>query len=55
MGQGIETALDVFNFEPIPPENVDAEFRCEPKILNKDVQRVAPVWAIPLSIKISLA
>ncbi|WP_340679908.1 class I mannose-6-phosphate isomerase [Paraglaciecola sp.] len=38
MGRGIETALDVFNFAPVPPENVDAEFRCQPKILANDGQ-----------------
>lgn len=36
MGRDIETALDVFNFEPIPPEKVDAEFRCQPKVLAED-------------------
>ncbi|WP_339721325.1 class I mannose-6-phosphate isomerase [uncultured Paraglaciecola sp.] len=36
MGRDIETALDVFNFDPIPPEEIDAEFRCEPKILTND-------------------
>ncbi|NHN37750.1 mannose-6-phosphate isomerase [Pseudomaricurvus alcaniphilus] len=36
MGRDIETALDVFNFDPIPPEKVDAEFRCQPKILLDD-------------------
>lgn len=36
MGKGIETALDVFNFEPVPPEKIDAEFRCSPKVLIKD-------------------
>ena len=34
MNQGIETALDVFDFSPVPPEQVDAEFRCHPKVLN---------------------
>ena len=36
MGRDIETALDVFNFEPVPPEKVDEEFRCEPKVLTSD-------------------
>lgn len=36
MGRDIDTALDVFNFEPIPPEKVDQEFRCEPKLLTSD-------------------
>lgn len=36
MGRDIETALDVFNFDPVPPEKVDAEFRCEPKVLISD-------------------
>lgn len=34
MGKDIETALDVFNFEPVPMEKVDSEFRCQPKILT---------------------
>ncbi|MGY0645557.1 MAG: class I mannose-6-phosphate isomerase [Paraglaciecola chathamensis] len=38
MNQGIETALDVFDFSPVPPEQVDAEFRCHPKVLNTDAQ-----------------
>ncbi|NNC77512.1 MAG: class I mannose-6-phosphate isomerase [Woeseiaceae bacterium] len=36
MGRDIETALDVFNFDPVPPENVDAEFRCQPTLLSTD-------------------
>jgi len=36
MDRGIETALDVFNFDPIPPEKVDAEFRCEPTVISTD-------------------
>ncbi len=36
MGRDIETALDVFNFEPVPPEKVDAEFRCAAKHLGSD-------------------
>ena len=36
MGSDIETALDVFNFEPVPPEKVDEEFRCDPKVLTSD-------------------
>lgn len=36
MGRDIETALDVFNFDPVPPEKVDAEFRCEPKVIFTD-------------------
>lgn len=38
MGRGIETALDVFNFDPVPPEQVDAEFRCHPINLDTDEQ-----------------
>lgn len=38
MGRGIETALDVFDFSPIVPEKVDAEFRCQPTVLNSDEQ-----------------
>ena len=38
MGRDIETALDVFNFEPVPPERVDEEFRCAPSILTRDEQ-----------------
>ena len=36
MGRDIETALDVFNFDPVPTEKVDAEFRCTPKVLSTD-------------------
>lgn len=36
MGRDIETALDVFNFEPVAPENIDEEFRCEPAVLSSD-------------------
>lgn len=36
MGRDIETALDVFNYEPVPVENIDAEFRCQPKVLSDD-------------------
>ena len=36
MGRDIETALDVFNFDPVSPEKVDAEFRCNPKVLTTD-------------------
>lgn len=36
MGRDIETALDVFNFEPVPFAKVDAEFRCQPKVLTTD-------------------
>jgi mannose-6-phosphate isomerase len=36
MDRGIETALDVFNFDPVPPTQIDAEFRCIPTILNQD-------------------
>jgi len=38
MGKDIETALDVFNFDPVPPETVDAEFRCAPKVMSTDNQ-----------------
>ncbi|MBU3004430.1 class I mannose-6-phosphate isomerase [Paraglaciecola arctica] len=36
MGRDIETALDVFNYDPILPEDIDAEFRCLPKTLATD-------------------
>lgn len=36
MDEGIETALDVFNFDPVPPEKIDAEFRCQPKVIFTD-------------------
>tara|TARA_R110000744_G_scaffold22171_7_gene57061 strand:- start:2338 stop:3414 length:1077 start_codon:yes stop_codon:yes gene_type:complete len=36
MGRDIETALDVFNFDPVPIEKVDEEFRCIPKVLSLD-------------------
>ncbi|WP_158972268.1 class I mannose-6-phosphate isomerase [Paraglaciecola sp. L3A3] len=36
MGKGIETALDVFNYEPVPPNEVDKEFRCQPSVLMTD-------------------
>ena len=36
MGKDIETALDVFNFDPVPPEKIDEEFRCSPKVLLRD-------------------
>lgn len=38
MGRDIETALDVFNFDPVPPEAIDREFRCQPKVLTRDAQ-----------------
>tara|TARA_B110000902_G_C14275889_1_gene574913 strand:- start:1966 stop:3042 length:1077 start_codon:yes stop_codon:yes gene_type:complete len=38
MGKGIETALDVFNYEPVPPEKIDAEFRCQSRELTTDKQ-----------------
>jgi mannose-6-phosphate isomerase len=38
MGKDIETALDVFNFDPVPPEQVDAEFRCDPIVISTDEQ-----------------
>jgi mannose-6-phosphate isomerase len=34
MGQDIETALDVFNFEPVVDDAIDATFRCEPRLLE---------------------
>jgi mannose-6-phosphate isomerase len=34
MDKGIETALDVFNFDPVPPEDIDKEFRCLPTIIE---------------------
>jgi mannose-6-phosphate isomerase len=36
MGKDIETALDVFNYEPVPPEKIDTEFRCQPRVLTTD-------------------
>lgn len=36
MDKGIETALDVFNFDPVPPEHIDSEFRCLPTVLVND-------------------
>lgn len=36
MGRDIETALDVFNFDPVPPEQVDEEFRCAATVLTRD-------------------
>jgi mannose-6-phosphate isomerase len=36
MGRDIETALDAFNFEPVPPERIDEEFRCQPKVVISD-------------------
>ncbi|MDO6746539.1 class I mannose-6-phosphate isomerase [Gilvimarinus sp. 1_MG-2023] len=33
MNRDIETALDVFNFDPVPTEQVDNEFRCQPSDL----------------------
>lgn len=36
MDRGIETALDVFNFEPVPPEKIDDEFRCQPTVVIDD-------------------
>lgn len=38
MDKGIETALDVFNFDPVAPEQIDKEFRCIPTILIDDNQ-----------------
>lgn len=34
MGRDIETALDVFNLEPVEDDRIDAVFRCAPKILQ---------------------
>lgn len=36
MDTDIETALDVFNFDPVPTDEIDEEFRCVPKILTRD-------------------
>ncbi|MEG3765859.1 class I mannose-6-phosphate isomerase [Alteromonas sp. 14N.309.X.WAT.G.H12] len=36
MGRDIETALDVFNFDPVGIEDVDKEFRCHPFVLHED-------------------
>ncbi|WP_017443994.1 class I mannose-6-phosphate isomerase [Gayadomonas joobiniege] len=38
MDRGIETALDSFNFSPVPPEAIDQEFRCLPRVLINDEQ-----------------
>ncbi len=37
MGRDIETALDVFNFEAVGDDQIDQVFRCQPKVLEKDV------------------
>ena len=36
MGRGIETALDVFNYDPVPAEKIDEEFRCVPTLISND-------------------
>lgn len=36
MGGDIELALDVFNFDPVPPAEIDQEFRCSPTVIHKD-------------------
>jgi mannose-6-phosphate isomerase len=36
MGRDIDTSLDAFNFDPVPPEKIDQEFRCQPKVLKQD-------------------
>lgn len=38
MDRGIETALDSFNFEPVPPEQIDQVFRCIPTDQYQDAQ-----------------
>lgn len=38
MDRGIDTALDSFNFSPVPPPEIDSEFRCQPKILDSNTQ-----------------
>ena len=38
MNRGIETALDVFNFDPVPRANVDSEFRCPTITVYEDKQ-----------------
>jgi len=35
MGRDIETALDVFNFDPVDDDAIDSVFRCEPKKLEE--------------------
>jgi len=35
MGRDIETALDVFNFDPVDDDAIDAVFRCQPKTLEE--------------------
>ena len=35
MGRDIETALDVFNFEPIADDAIDSVVRCAPKVLEE--------------------
>jgi len=39
MNRGIETALDVFNFEPVMPEEIDAEFRCSTIDIYEDAKQ----------------
>jgi mannose-6-phosphate isomerase len=36
MNRGIETALDSFNFDEVPPHAIDDEFRCIPRTEHKD-------------------
>ncbi|MFZ8201284.1 class I mannose-6-phosphate isomerase [Alteromonas portus] len=36
MGRDIETALDVFNFDPVAKDEVDTEFRCHPSVISDD-------------------
>lgn len=38
MDRGIETALDVFKFDPVPKAQIDDEFACKPQILQQDEQ-----------------
>ena len=34
MGRGIETALDVFNLDPVDDNSIDATFRCAPRVIE---------------------
>lgn len=38
MNRGIETALDVFNFDPVTRANIDSEFRCPTITVYEDKQ-----------------
>ncbi|MBO1254405.1 mannose-6-phosphate isomerase [Alteromonas sp. 5E99-2] len=36
MNRDIDTALDVFNFDPVPPEDIEQEFKCSPQLVSDD-------------------